>query len=59
MQNDEPKGDRQGEARPAAKPETGIAQPILHRFLAGERDLRLATVDRLAAYLRSMLKPDE
>jgi predicted transcriptional regulator len=36
--------------------ETGIAQPILHRFIAGDRDLKLATVDRLASYLKLQLK---
>ena len=35
--------------------ETGIAQPILHRFMSGERDLKLETVDRLAAHLGLVL----
>lgn len=29
---------------------SGIAQPVLHRFVAGERDLTLATASRLADY---------
>ena len=28
----------------------GIAQPVLHRFVAGERDLTLRTADKLLAY---------
>jgi plasmid maintenance system antidote protein VapI len=27
-----------------------IAQPVLHRFVAGERDLTLRTADKLAQY---------
>ena len=30
---------------------TGVAEAVIGRFLRGERDLRLATVDRLAAAL--------
>jgi plasmid maintenance system antidote protein VapI len=30
---------------------SGIPQPVLHRFMAGERDLKLATADKLATYL--------
>jgi plasmid maintenance system antidote protein VapI len=29
----------------------GVPQSALARFIAGERDLRLATADKLAAYL--------
>ena len=29
---------------------SGVSQPALSRFLSGERDLRLASADRLAAY---------
>ena len=28
----------------------GIAQPVLHRFAAGERDLTLTTADKLIEY---------
>lgn len=31
--------------------ETGISQIVVSRFLAGERDIRLATADRLAKVL--------
>ena len=30
--------------------DSGISQPILHRFYHGERDLRLETADKLAAF---------
>lgn len=30
--------------------EAGIAQPVLHRFVAGERDLTLRTADKLVDY---------
>lgn len=35
--------------------DTDVAQAVLARFLAGERDIRLATADKLAAYLRLKL----
>jgi transcriptional regulator with XRE-family HTH domain len=31
--------------------ETGVSHPIILRFLSGERDIRLATADKLAATL--------
>ncbi len=31
--------------------ETGVAHPVILRFLSGERDIRLATADRLATWL--------
>ena len=31
--------------------ESGVAYPVLHRFLAGERDIRLWTLDKLAPVL--------
>ena len=34
---------------------SGIAQPVLHRFVAGERDLTLATASRLADYFQMRL----
>ena len=30
--------------------ESGIPQPVLHRFLTGERDLTLRTAEKLARY---------
>ena len=30
---------------------TGVSHPIILRFLSGERDIRLATADKLAATL--------
>lgn len=30
--------------------DSGVSQPILHRFYHGERDLRLETADQLAAF---------
>lgn len=30
--------------------ESGIPQPVLHRFVSGERDLTLTTVQKLADY---------
>ena len=35
----------------------GIAQPVLHRFCTGERDLTLTTADKLIAYFDLELKP--
>jgi plasmid maintenance system antidote protein VapI len=29
---------------------SGVAQPVLSRFMAGERDIRMATADKLAAF---------
>ena len=31
--------------------ETGVSHPVILRFLSGERDIRLATADKLAAFL--------
>lgn len=36
---------------------TGIPQPVLHRFMAGERDLRLATADKLCHHFGLELQP--
>jgi plasmid maintenance system antidote protein VapI len=30
---------------------TGVSHPVILRFMAGERDIRLATADKLAATL--------
>ena len=35
----------------------GVPQPVLHRFLHGERGLTLLSVDRLAAHLGLELRP--
>jgi hypothetical protein len=37
--------------------ESGIPQPMLHRFVAG-KDLRLATAEKLAVYFGLKLCPD-
>ncbi len=34
---------------------SGIAQPVLHRFVAGERDLTLATASKLADFFSMRL----
>ena len=31
--------------------ESGVSQPIIYRFISGERDIRLETADKLAAVL--------
>jgi plasmid maintenance system antidote protein VapI len=36
--------------------EAGVVQPVLHRFVKGERDLTLRTADKLAAYFGMELK---
>jgi plasmid maintenance system antidote protein VapI len=35
----------------------GIAQPVLHRFIHGERDLTLRTADKLLAYFNLEVRP--
>lgn len=37
--------------------DSGIDYGTLHRFLSGERDVRLETANRLAAYLGLELRP--
>ncbi len=37
--------------------ETGIVQPVLHRFFKGEQDLTLRTATKLADYLELDLVP--
>jgi plasmid maintenance system antidote protein VapI len=39
--------------------ESGIPQPMLHRFLKGERDLTLRTAQKLADYFGVELRPKE
>lgn len=34
---------------------SGVSHPIILRFLSGQRDLRLATADKLAAYFQMTL----
>jgi plasmid maintenance system antidote protein VapI len=45
-----------GETVAAVSRGAGIAQPVLHRFVAGERDLTLRTADKLAAYFKLELR---
>jgi plasmid maintenance system antidote protein VapI len=51
-----------GETVAAVSRGTGIAQPVLHRFVHGERDLTLRTAEKLLQYfdleLRSRGKAD-
>lgn len=37
--------------------EAEIPQPVLYRFVSGERDLTLATAQKLAEYFRLELRP--
>ena len=36
---------------------SGIAQPVLHRFIHGERDLTLRTADKLLQYFELEIRP--
>ena len=36
---------------------SGVGLPVLFRFVTGERDIRLATASKLAAYLELELRP--
>lgn len=36
--------------------DSGIPQPVLQRFCSGERDIKLATADKLAAYFKLNLR---
>jgi predicted transcriptional regulator len=36
--------------------ESGVPQPVLHRFMLGEQDLKLSTAEKLAAYLGLKLR---
>ena len=38
--------------------ESGVSQPVISRFVSGERDLRLETADRLALALGLRLGPE-
>lgn len=46
-----------GETVAAVSRGAGIAQPVLHRFVTGERDLTLRTAEKLAAYFKLELRP--
>jgi plasmid maintenance system antidote protein VapI len=35
--------------------ESRVAQPIIHRFMAGDRDIKLGTADKLAIYFKLRL----
>ena len=45
-----------GETVAAVSRNTGIAQPVLHRFMTGERDLTLRSVEKLLNYFNLELK---
>jgi plasmid maintenance system antidote protein VapI len=36
----------------------GVPQPVLYRFMTGERDLTLRTAEKLAAHLGLTLQPE-
>jgi plasmid maintenance system antidote protein VapI len=46
-----------GETVAAVSRGAGIAQPVLHRFIHGERDLTLRTADRLMEYFGLEIRP--
>jgi hypothetical protein len=46
-----------GESVNAAAVGARVAQPILHRFLAGQQGLTLANADKLFAYLGLEVRP--
>ena len=46
-----------GETVAAVSRGTGIAQPVLHRFVHGERDLTLRTAEKLLQYFDLELRP--
>ena len=48
-----------GETVAAISRAAGIAQPVLHRFVKGERDVILTTAQRLADYFGLELRPRE
>lgn len=41
-----------GKSVNAVATESGVSQPILHRFVTGQRGINLKTADRLCAYLQ-------
>lgn len=48
-----------GETVAAIARGAGIAQPVLHRFMTGERDLTLRTAEKLVNYFDLELQPKE
>jgi plasmid maintenance system antidote protein VapI len=46
-----------GETVAAISRGAGIAQPVLHRFMTGQRDLTLRTADKLLGYFDLELRP--
>ncbi len=46
-----------GESVAAIARGAGIAQPVLHRFYKGERDMTLRTATKLARYLGLEMRP--
>ncbi len=44
--------EKSGESVASVARGAGIAQPVLHRFVAGERDLTLRVATRLADYFK-------
>ena len=46
-----------GQSQAAIARATGIAQPVLCRFVRGERDLTLRTADKLLAHFDLELRP--
>lgn len=46
-----------GESVAAVARGAGVAQPVLHRFVTGERDLTLRTAEKLATYFHLELRP--
>jgi len=45
-----------GKTVAAVSRDTGIAQPVLHRFMTGERDLTLRSVEKLLSYFNLELR---
>lgn len=48
-----------GKTQVELEKDTGISQPALSRFLAGNRGLRLNDIDKLAEYFGLELRPAE
>jgi plasmid maintenance system antidote protein VapI len=48
---------KSGESVAAVARGSGIGQPVLHRFVKGDRDLTLRTATKLALYLGLELRP--
>jgi transcriptional regulator with XRE-family HTH domain len=48
---------RSGKTMYRVAKESGVTQPVLARFMAGQRDIRAATFAKIAAALRLELRP--